>query len=164
MEIPQQFHIHETEHWLINHRINSALPGYLMLGSKRFAGELSDLSTEALSSLGPLFAQAEQAMRTVLKPDRIYVGRYGHTPGYPLHFHLIPIFGWVERLFWRDTRYRALEQFAGPVAETAVDGAELTFFVWREFCERPDPPPVEGPSVTQTIAMLREAMRDPRRP
>jgi hypothetical protein len=30
-----------------------------------------------------------------------------------------------------------------------------TLFVWREFCERPDPPPVEGPSVERVIAMLR---------
>ena len=164
MEIPQQFRIHETEHWLVNHRMNSALPGYLMLGSKTATGELSDLSMEALSSLGPMLANVQAAMRTVLKPDRIYVGRYGHTTGYPLHFHLIPIYGWVERLFWRDARYRVLEQFAGPVAETAIDGAELTFFVWREFCERPDPPPVEGPSVPQTIGMLREAMRAPRAP
>jgi hypothetical protein len=30
--------------------------------------------------------------------------------------------------------------------------------VWREFCERPDPPSVHGPSVDQTIHMLREAL------
>jgi len=32
--------IHETEHWLVNHRINSALPGYLMVSSKAFTNEL----------------------------------------------------------------------------------------------------------------------------
>jgi diadenosine tetraphosphate (Ap4A) HIT family hydrolase len=141
--------------------MNSSLPGYLMLGSKAFADELSDLSMEALSSLGPLMAKVQSAMRIMLRPDRIYIGRYGHRQGYPLHFHMIPIYDWVERLFWQDTRYRALEDFAGPVVETAVDGAELTFFVWREFCERLDPPAVQGPTVAETIAILREAMRSP---
>jgi hypothetical protein len=37
-----------------------------------------------------------------------------------------------------------------------TDGAELTLFVWREFCERRDPPPVQGPSVGRVIAALRD--------
>ncbi|MGO6906813.1 HIT family protein, partial [Rhizobium ruizarguesonis] len=45
--------------------------------------------------------------------------------------------------------------------ETATDGAELTLFVWREFCERAEPPPVKGPSVSEAIELLRETMRFP---
>lgn len=32
-------------------------------------------------------------------------------PGLPVHFHLIPLYDWVEELFWEDTRYRTLQQF-----------------------------------------------------
>ncbi|OXR57528.1 HIT family protein, partial [Pseudomonas aeruginosa] len=37
------------------------------------------------------------------------------------------------------------------------DGAELTLFVWREFCERADPPAVRGMDRQQAIAGLRRA-------
>jgi hypothetical protein len=47
--------------------------------------------------------------------------------------------------------------------ETATDGAELTLFVWHEFCERAEPPPVKGPSVSEAIELLREAMQIPSR-
>lgn len=72
-------------------------------------------------------------------------GRYGHSPGYSLHFHVIPNYDWVEALFWQHDRYRALDKFAEGRSETAPDGVELTFFIWREFCERAVPPPIKGP-------------------
>jgi diadenosine tetraphosphate (Ap4A) HIT family hydrolase len=127
-----------------------------MLGAKADIADLSELPHDALMALGPLLAQAQSELRARLKAKRVYIGRFGHTPGYPIHFHLIPIYDWVERLFWQDVRYRALEQFAAPSAPPGTDGAELTFFIWREFCERPDPPPIEGPSVAQAIATLRD--------
>jgi diadenosine tetraphosphate (Ap4A) HIT family hydrolase len=159
MTIPAEFHVFETEHWLVNHRMNSALPGYLMLGAKASADNLGDLGADALSSLGQVLAQSQSAMLDALKPQRVYIGRFGHSPGYPLHFHLIPIYDWVETLFWADARYRVLENFAEGPGETPVDGAELTLFVWREFCERAVPPAIKGPSVRQAIDLLREAMR-----
>jgi diadenosine tetraphosphate (Ap4A) HIT family hydrolase len=120
--------------------------------------DLSDLSGEALSSMGTVFATVQRALMA-LGTTRVYIGRYGHSPGYPIHFHAIPIYEWVEDLFWKDDRYRLLEQFADGPGETPTDGAELTFFVWREFCERADPPPIKGPSVSETIALLRHAIQ-----
>ncbi|WP_454853864.1 HIT family protein [Rhizobium binxianense] len=158
MEIPERFHILETENWLVNHRMNSALPGYLMVSSRTFTNELAELSADALSELGPLLAKAQSAVQRTLGAPRVYISRYGHTPGYSIHFHIIPVYEWVEALFWRDARYRILESFAEGPGETATDGAELTFFIWREFCERAVPPPVEGPSVSAAIELLRTAM------
>ena len=159
MEIPERFHIVETEGWLVNHRMNSALPGYLMISAKMDTNDLSDLSAAALQELGPLLATAQDVLKRKLRAQRIYIGRYGHSPGYPIHFHVIPIYDWVEKLFWKDSRYRVLQNFADGPGETSTDGAELTLFVWREFCERAEPPQVEGRSVTETIELLREAMR-----
>ncbi len=138
--------------------MNSALPGYLMVGSKRFSTDLSELSEEALAELGPLLAKAQHALTHTLNAQRVYIGRYGHSPGYPIHFHVIPIYDWVEELFWRDSRYRALQNFAEPGDKDETDGAELTLFVWREFCERAEPPPVKAPSVPRAIKLLRAAM------
>jgi diadenosine tetraphosphate (Ap4A) HIT family hydrolase len=138
--------------------MNSALPGYLMIGSKTATNDLSDLSETALAELGPLLALAQRSLKRELNAQRVYIGRYGHTPGYPIHFHVIPIYAWVEKLFWEDTRYRLLENFAEGPGETATDGAELTLFVWREFCERAVQPPIKGPSVSEVIERLREAI------
>jgi diadenosine tetraphosphate (Ap4A) HIT family hydrolase len=99
-------------------------------------------------------------MKDLLHPLRVYIGRYGHIPDQPLHFHLIPIYRWVEALFWKDRRYRVLEGFGDAALAGTTDGAELTFFVWREFCERPDPPAIEGPTVEQVVAMLAAAFRE----
>lgn len=94
-------------------------------------------------------------------PQRLYVSRYGHSPGYPIHFHLIPVYAWVEKLFWEDSRYRLLEAFANPErAQTRTDGAELTLFIWREFGERVNPPLPEGPSIPQVIKKLRSAFEE----
>lgn len=72
---------------------------------------------------------------------------------------MIPIYNWVEALFWKDERYRLLETFAEGPEETPTDGAELTFFVWREFCERAVPPPIQGRSVSDVIDLLRRTIR-----
>jgi diadenosine tetraphosphate (Ap4A) HIT family hydrolase len=163
LEVPYQFVICEVDFWIINHRINSALPGYLMVASKLPVYDLADLPNGALTELGPLLAEAQKALRTTLKPVRVYIGRYGHSPGYPIHFHIIPVYDWVEALFWRDDRYRVLENFVDAHFVEAqggpgTDGAELTLFIWREFCERPDPPPIEGHSVSEAITLLRDKM------
>lgn len=92
MDIPSKYRIHETEHWLVNHRIDTVLPGYLMVGSKSGTNALYDLPTGALVSLGPLLARAQREVETLLRPKRVYIGRYGHSPGHPIHFHIIPVY------------------------------------------------------------------------
>ncbi|MDH4564211.1 HIT family protein [Pseudomonas sp. BN411] len=157
MEIPADLIVHQTDHWILNHRLDSALPGYLMLGSRARVEAFHELPDEALLELGPLMARTQRVMERLLEPCRLYIGRYGHVPGWPIHFHCIPVYGWVEELFWRDERYRLLETFAGGEPQTATDGAELTLFVWREFCERPDPPAIQGPGRGEVIERLRAA-------
>jgi diadenosine tetraphosphate (Ap4A) HIT family hydrolase len=159
LEIPQQFQVFETNGWLVNHRMDSALPGYLMVSSKTFTDDLSELPEDTLADLGPLLARAQRALRQALNAQRVYIGRYGHTPGYSIHFHVIPIYDWVEELFWQDRRYRLLENFAASPGGPTTDGAELTLFVWREFGERTEPPLVKGPSIPEAIGLLREAIR-----
>lgn len=149
--------IYETRHWRLTHRADSALPGYLVLGAKEPSDWLAELPADALSILGPLLAAAQSAIVRLFRPTRVYVGRYGHSPGHPFHFHLIPVYPFVEDLFWNDRRYRVLQAFSEPVQEGATDGAELTFFIWREFCERREPPEIVGPTVDQACEMLRDA-------
>ncbi|MCY1668857.1 HIT family protein [Rhizobium sp. SL86] len=160
MEIPRQFHLMETEHWLVNHRMNSALPGYLMIGSKRDEDDLAALCPEALAELGPLLALVQRFLRERLSAGRVYLGRFGHTPGFAVHFHAIPVYGWVEQAFLQDVRYRALDGLRRADLGHAPDGADLTLYVTREFCERTPPAPIEGPGVDVVMALARRELPD----
>lgn len=156
MQIPSSHVIHQTGHWLLNHHLASALPGYLMLGSKQPVGSLAALPEAALAEMGGLMAKVQRILEQTLQPKWLYIGRFGHSPGFPIHFHFIPVYAWVEELFWADERYRTLSRFAHiEDAATQADGAELTLFVWREFGEAPVPPAVQGPSIGQVIELLR---------
>jgi diadenosine tetraphosphate (Ap4A) HIT family hydrolase len=160
MEVAAHFIIHETAHWILNHHLSSALPGYLMLGSRAHVSSLAELPGEALAELGGLLATIQKTLESQLKPKWLYISRFGHDPGYPLHFHFIPVYDWVEALFWKDARYRLLQTFATHEnAQSLTDGAELTLFIWREFGERPEPPAIQGPSISQVIDDLRAALR-----
>ncbi|WP_447892814.1 HIT family protein [Pseudomonas marginalis] len=160
MQIDPAYILFETEHWLLNHHLASKLPGYLMLGAKAPVDSLADMPDAALAELGGLLAKTQRVMEAQLKPKWLYISRYGHLPGFPLHFHFIPVYDWVEDAFWRDERYRRLQDLGSQdLARTLTDGAELTLFVWREFGESPMPPVIHGPSVAQVIGNLRVHLR-----
>ncbi|WP_049276375.1 HIT family protein [Pseudomonas putida] len=156
MDIPPNFIIYESRYWILNHRMDSALPGYLILSAKQMTNSLAALPIEAQAELGVLQARIQHAIEADLRPKRLYIGRFGHDAGYSIHFHFIPVYDWVEDLFWLDERYRLLQTF-GSInnALLQTDGAELMLFVWREFCERPVPPPVQVFSVDDVIAAMR---------
>jgi diadenosine tetraphosphate (Ap4A) HIT family hydrolase len=156
MQIDPAFILAETEHWLLNHHLASKLPGYLMLGAKAPIDSLADMPEAALAELGGLLARTQRVMEAQLRPKWLYISRYGHMPGFPLHFHFIPVYDWVEQAFWRDERYRVLQGF-GAQEQALTDGAELTLFVWREFGESLTPPMIQGASVEQVIERLRAA-------
>ncbi|TFF39927.1 HIT family protein [Pseudomonas sp. RIT623] len=159
MDIPPRFIIHESTHWLLNHRIDCGLPGYLILSAKQMTHSLATLAAPALTELGLWQACIQQAIETHLQPRRLYISRFGHDAGHSIHFHFIPIYPWVETLFWQDERYRSLQAFGSlETSEPQTDGAELTLYVWREFCERPEPPARQGPSIDQAIDVLRTAL------
>ncbi len=159
-KISRELIIKETEHWTVNHRIGSNLPGYLMVGSSKETANLYDLSSEALAELGPLLAASQKALTELFNPEHLYFSRYGHTEGHSIHFHIIPIYSWVKRAFAADERYRILRSFYTPSVPTSnPDGGELTLYVWREFCESKNPPPIQGPSVAEAITLLKEKMR-----
>jgi diadenosine tetraphosphate (Ap4A) HIT family hydrolase len=158
---PKHLVILQTEHWVLNHRVDSALPGYLMLGARLPTNDLSLMPAEALAQLGTLLARAQKALNTILEPEHLYIGRYGHMAGHALHFHIIPVCSWVKQGFSGDPRYRVLRNFDQPSAAGETDGAELTLYVWREFCENPVPPPISGPPIHDVVERLKILMRAP---
>jgi diadenosine tetraphosphate (Ap4A) HIT family hydrolase len=158
-EPPEHLVILQTEDWMLNHRVDSALPGYLILGARMPTNDLSLLRPKALAQLGMLLARTQRALGAILKPKHLYIGRYGHSVGHALHFHIMPVCEWVRQSFFSDARYRALKNFDRHPADTKVtdetDGAELTLYIWREFCENPVPPPVSGPPIHEVVERLK---------
>lgn len=162
MGIPARFILHETDHWILNHHMVSSLPGYVMLGSRANVRSLADLPEAALAELGSLLATVQKTLESQLQPKWLYISRFGHDPGYPIHFHFIPVYHWVEELFWKDERYRLLQSFGSlENAQRLTDGAELTLFIWREFAENPTPPVISGPSIEEVTRLLRDTLNTP---
>ncbi len=73
LDIPSRFIIHETVHWVLNHRMNSALPGYLILSARAPFNSLAALPVEAQAELGILMARTQQVMEAQLQPARLYM-------------------------------------------------------------------------------------------
>ena len=153
---PDDLVVHESEHWLINQRIKSALPGYLMVSSKVETTDLARMPSAAQSELGHHLACAQAILKRLFEPEHIYFGRYGHSLGYSIHFHVIPIYRWVVKALADDRRYDCLRTLDSPESDATPDGGEITLFVWREFCEGRNPPPIEGPSVSDVVTSIRK--------
>jgi diadenosine tetraphosphate (Ap4A) HIT family hydrolase len=158
-QIPEHLIIKTTDHWIVNHRIDSKLPGYLMIASRASTTKLSDLPAAALGELGALLAEAQKILQEALGAEHVYLGRFGHQLGPSIHFHVIPIYAWAKAAFTRDPRYTVLKSFYTPGARNSdFDGSELTLYIWREFCESVITPAIEGPSVPEVIELLRKIM------
>jgi diadenosine tetraphosphate (Ap4A) HIT family hydrolase len=156
---PEHLVILQTRDWVLNHRVDTALPGYLMLGARVPTNDLSAMPAKALAELGTLLAAAQKALNEILEPKHLYIGRYGHMAGHSLHFHIIPICAWVRQRFFDDPRYRILQDLSrNPPGRDGTDGAELTLYVWREFCENPVPPKISGPSIPEVVERLRSRL------
>ena len=157
---PDHLIVCETDQWIVNHRIDSSLPGYLMIGAKAETNILSELPEAALFELGIHLSKIQQILMELFAPSHFYVGRYGHMAGHSIHFHVIPVYDWVAQAFARDERYRILHQFYTPGvyddgSDAIFDGAEMTLFIWREFCESKTPPEIIGPSVQEAVRMIK---------
>jgi diadenosine tetraphosphate (Ap4A) HIT family hydrolase len=153
--IDPAFVVHETAHWIVNHGMDAVLPGYLMVGA-RTGADFEDLPAAALAELGPLLALSTSVIRTTLGAERVYAGRFGHSPGWPVHFHLIPVHPWLVEEFQRDPSYDAVRALCN---HGRPDGADLTLFVWREWTrsEGRVTRTAPGPSVGEAIGLLRAA-------
>lgn len=136
-----------------------------MVGSRSETNSLADLPEVALHELGIHLSRLQRILTGLFDPPHFYVGRYGHTAGHSIHFHVIPVYDWVADAFAGDDRYRVLHRFYTPGdyddgSDAPFDGAEMTLYIWREFCESRTPPEIAGPSVEEVIELVRNKLRD----
>ena len=139
--------IFETDFWLLKHRADSKLPGYLILVAKeQSAISLSELSDKALQELGFLQAYATRSLETRFRAKLVYICRWGHQPGNSPHFHIVPLYDWIEHAYALDPLW----------AESDPDGPVYFTFITRAFIEYLIPPVIHGPSIDEVISILRQ--------
>jgi hypothetical protein len=69
----------------------------------------------------------------------------------------------VKERFLADVRYDAVRRLGPRSDPNETDGAEMTLYVWREFCESKNPPEVAGPSIDDVVHHLRVLLGQQRR-
>lgn len=87
-------YIYQDDLWTVNLLLGSPPPrlllGWSVLQPKRHINSLSELNTEELSSLAPLLARCEEAMKDILNVGKVYVCLFAEASDFHMHFHLIP--------------------------------------------------------------------------
>lgn len=81
--------IYQDEHWLADHGTPPLVRGHIVLKPKRHVDELADLMPGEATTLGIAVGQLQAAIRTALRPERVYVCSFGEAVRH-LHFHLLP--------------------------------------------------------------------------
>jgi diadenosine tetraphosphate (Ap4A) HIT family hydrolase len=149
-----QFVVYETKYWQVNQRVDTTLPGYLMVGAKDpIALELANLPAGALLELGCVLRTVTAALQTSFKPEHIHVCCFGHSPGHTVHFHVIPVYEWMKQAYRRMARKDEAVQYPN-----FTDGASLALFVSEEFTRRRAPCEIPGPRIEHVIQALRDAL------
>lgn len=70
------------------------VPGYLVVMPWQSVTSLSQLSSEALVSLGPTLALATRAVEAVVRPERVYCALFSEQTK-AIHFHIFPRTAWL---------------------------------------------------------------------
>ncbi|OZG70279.1 hypothetical protein BTA51_27100 [Hahella sp. CCB-MM4] len=114
----------EREHWVVNHRVGSIYPGYLMVASRQRVSDIWELNQESLAQLGPVLAEVERSVRLVYQPYKVLVCKLGFSKGFDCHFHVIPVHDWV------------LSEIASHhYYSNEPDGNDVMLYINREYCE-----------------------------
>jgi diadenosine tetraphosphate (Ap4A) HIT family hydrolase len=141
--------IFETDHWLLKHRADTTLPGYLILVAKNsHTTSLSGLSAYALSELGYLQAQATRFLEVLFDAKLVYICKWGHQQGNQPHFHIVPLYDWVKSAY-----------FTNPLwfkYEPNPDGPVYFTYITRAFIEYEVSPTIKGPTIDEVIQVLRK--------
>ena len=89
-ELPVRDRVYVGEHWRIVHAW-SALPGWLVVISRRHVLGLGELSVDEAADLGQVLRAGSAALESVVGCAKTYVVLYAEVPGFDhLHVHLVP--------------------------------------------------------------------------
>jgi diadenosine tetraphosphate (Ap4A) HIT family hydrolase len=88
--LPPRDRVYVGDHWRIAHAW-SALPGWLVLISRRHLLSLADLQPDEAAEMGQMLRAASAALHTMVGCAKTYVVLYAEVAGFEhLHLHVIP--------------------------------------------------------------------------
>ncbi len=73
MKIPNEKIILKTNNWIVNHRIDSSLPGYVILQSIHNHMNLCDLSKKAIQEMVIIMGYIEKSLKKIIFPKHPYI-------------------------------------------------------------------------------------------
>jgi len=124
--VMDELRVFSNAHWVVSHRRDARYDGYLIITSEESASEISDLSDEALSSLGLIMKSCERLLVKVYSPYKVVFYKLGFSPGFNVHFHVAPV-----------SQALLAEIAHHPGYADGPDGNDAIMFLSREYCERP---------------------------
>lgn len=90
-EAPLWDNIYRGAHWDVVHSFNTALPGWLVLVTRRHVAAIDELTAEEATELGALLRSVSLALKTVTGCSKTYVLQFAEHLLHPhVHFHIVP--------------------------------------------------------------------------
>ncbi len=90
-DAPLWDNIYRTAYWDIVHAYNTALPGWLVLVSRRHIKALDELTEIEAQELGVLIRRVSQGLKFTTGCRKTYVVQFAEAAEHPhVHFHIIP--------------------------------------------------------------------------
>jgi diadenosine tetraphosphate (Ap4A) HIT family hydrolase len=118
--------VFESKYWIIKHRSDSRYVGYLIALCKEPVLHMCELSSQALSEMSIILAQAEKLLIKAFNPYRVVTFKMGFAKGVNCHFNLIPI----------SSDLLAEIEEKKSCTHTKPDGQDAILYVARKYCER----------------------------
>lgn len=85
---------YENDHFVIKPCVSCPIAGYLIVSPITPASSLSQLRREVLDSLGATLAAGTNAIKTVIRLERVYCALFAEETR-SVHFHLFPRSRWL---------------------------------------------------------------------
>lgn len=113
--------VYANAHFRIEPCVSCPIAGYLIVSPRVPISSLSQLSSDAQSSLGTTLAVATRAIEAVVRPDRVYCLLFAEET-HSVHFHLFPRAEWLLSHYMRS--HPTETEISGP---RLLDWARQTF-------------------------------------
>lgn len=144
IDIPDNKVLLETKYWIINQRMDTEYPGYLMMSCKERAFRVSELCVEALCSMGGILGAVENRIYERLRPKTVIISKLGFSNGFSCHFHLIPVYDWVYCAIKENESFNISEP----------DGSDFCLFISRQYCDGNEALPKVALNFKEAIGLL----------
>lgn len=111
----------ETSYFSVTPCWDCSVPGYLIVFARNPGEKLADYTLAAQAALGTILAICEQAIVSVIRPERVYIARFSEkTAG--IHFHVFPRSCILAQAYRRAFPHKR-----------EIDGPELLSWARRKF-------------------------------